>query len=79
MRDSVKQLMAGIFKIAADQIPDDAAAGRTEQWDSMHHLELMLALETEFYMTISTDQMLELMSLNAIVDFLQEQGTPSPD
>ena len=49
MRDPVKQLMAGIFKVPAGEIPDDATIGRVEQWDSMHHLELMLALSQKIY------------------------------
>ena len=79
MRDSVKQLMAGVFKIPAGEIPDDVIVSGIEQWDSMHHLELMMALEVEFSMTISVDQMLDLMSLESIVDFLEEQATPSQD
>ena len=79
MLDPVKQLMSDIFKIPAGEIPDDATVGRVEQWDSMHHLELMLALETAYSITISVDQMLELMSLESIMDFLQQQAAPRAD
>ena len=79
MRDAVKQLMAGIFKVPVAEIPDDATIGVVEQWDSMCHLELMLALEIAYSITISTDQMSELMSLESIVAFVQRQGPTNPN
>jgi acyl carrier protein len=44
-----------------------------EGWDSLNHMQLMLAIETEFGVRISTSMMLELVSLDAIQDFLKSQ------
>ena len=74
MRERVRQVMAGVFGVAADEIPDDPNPENFPQWDSLRQIELMLALEMEFGVTISTDAMLDLLSLEAIEDHLRQHG-----
>ena len=70
MRERIKQTMASVFGVPAATIPDDAAANEFPEWDSMHHLELMLALEAEFGEHISTETIGELLSFRAIEAYL---------
>lgn len=71
MRERVLQVMADAFELEPSQIPDDASPDTVEEWDSLGHMNLMLALEAEFSVEIPTETMLELLSLDDIVDFLQ--------
>jgi acyl carrier protein len=71
MRNKIKQLMAGIFQVPAAEIPDDASTETQAEWDSLAHMELMLAVEMEFRVQIPANTMLELVSLEAIEDFLR--------
>ena len=43
-------------------------------WDSLHHIELMLAIEMEFGVQISSEAMPALLSVDAIEEYLREQG-----
>lgn len=70
MRKRIKEVMADVFELSPDRIPDDADTDNLEQWDSLGHMQLMLALETEFGVQIPTETMLELLSLEEIEDFL---------
>ena len=72
--NSVKKVMGEIFGLAPGEIPDHATMEGLEGWDSLNHMELMLAIEIAFGVRISTARMLELVSLDAICDFLQGQG-----
>ena len=74
LRDSIKKLMGEISGLAPGEIPDAAAMEELEAWDSLNHLELMLVVEIEFGVRISTVMMLELVSLDAIHDFVKSQG-----
>lgn len=65
--------MASTFGVSVEQIPSDASINHFEEWDSLRHLELMLALEMEFGVRISIDAMVELLSLESIKDFLRKQ------
>jgi acyl carrier protein len=40
-----RELLAQVLNIPVDELEHDAAIGRTERWDSLAHLHLILALE----------------------------------
>ncbi|MFO0944465.1 MAG: acyl carrier protein [Planctomycetota bacterium] len=73
-RERVKQIMAQTFGVPFAEIPDDAAIEEYPAWTSLGHLELMMALEMEFGVSIPASTMLELLTLDAIVDYLGSQG-----
>jgi len=73
IREKVKQTMAATFRIPVDQVPDDAAPEKVAGWDSLGHIELMLALEMEFSVPLPTEKIVDLVSLEAIEAFLSGQ------
>jgi acyl carrier protein len=73
MRERLKEVMADLFGCTPDEIPDDADPDTLAGWDSLRHLELMLALDTEFDVRIPTETMLELNSLEKIAEYLRER------
>jgi acyl carrier protein len=74
MRESLKRLIADLLGCAPEEIPDDASSETLAGWDSLRHLEMMLALETEFGVRIPTETMFELSSLERIEDYLCEHA-----
>lgn len=75
MHERIKEVMADVFEVSPQDIPDDADTENVEQWDSLGHMQLMLALEAEFEVEIPTETMLELISLEEIEEFLRASGT----
>ena len=75
IRDKVKRVMAATFRVSAEQIPDDATPQNVAGWDSLGHIELMLALEMEFGVPLPTEKIIDLVSLEAIEGFLQDDPT----
>ncbi len=74
MRDRLKRLMAELFECAPEAIPDDASPETLAGWDSLRQVELMLALELEFGVRVPAEQMLELVTLAGIEDYLCEHA-----
>jgi acyl carrier protein len=74
MRERLRDLVADVFGLAPADVPDDASPDTIPAWDSLHHLELMLGLELEFGVKISTQDIPELLSVEAIEAYLREQG-----
>jgi acyl carrier protein len=72
MREQIKVILAEVLDLEPDAIPDDADSGTLSGWDSLRHLELMLMLEARFDVHISTESMIELVSLEKIDDYLSE-------
>lgn len=74
MRDRLRELAGQTFGVPVSDVPDDASPEVLPQWDSLNHIELMLALELEYGVRISSEVLPELLSLDAIEEYLQEQG-----
>ncbi|MEA2359009.1 MAG: hypothetical protein QOI62_2269 [Solirubrobacteraceae bacterium] len=70
MRDRLRELIGEVLGLPTAEVPPDASPEVLADWDSLRHLELMLAIEMEFDVQISADAMSELLSLDAIEQHL---------
>ena len=73
MYEQLKSVLADVFGCDPKEIPDDAELTALASWDSLHHLELMLALEDEFEVHIQAEEIPELVSLERISDYMRER------
>jgi acyl carrier protein len=74
MRERVRETIASVWGVTADDVPPDASAQTFDGWDSLRHLELMLELELGFGVRIPADQVPQLTSVAAIEDALRAHG-----
>ena len=44
----IKNVMSAVFEIPVDQIKDNSSLDTIESWDSLKHMNLVVALEEEF-------------------------------
>lgn len=68
--DRVMRIVAAVFQLNAASIGPATGSGSVEAWDSLGHLNLMLALEQEFGRPFSIDEMGAMTSVGKIVDVL---------
>ena len=68
--------MAANLKLPLDRVSPDAAMNSLPEWDSMAHLMLVLSLEQEFVKQFTPEEIENLKSVKAIVDFIETAGTP---
>ena len=64
------EIMAPIFEVEESQISENASPENIEKWDSLAHMNLVLALEQEFDIQFTEDQIVESLSFKALVDIL---------
>jgi acyl carrier protein len=69
----VLNAMAVVFEMDAADIPLNAAPGVLEKWDSLKHMNLVLALEEEFEVRFTDDELVDLLNLKLIVDIVSEK------
>ena len=62
----IKQVMSAVFEIPVESIVDDASSDNIENWDSLRHLNLILALEEEFGISIPDDEVGNLVNYKLI-------------
>jgi acyl carrier protein len=70
----LKEVLSRIFNVNLDMITDDASPDTIENWDSLRHMNLVLALEEEFDVEFTDDQVVEILSYKLIKIVLKEHG-----
>ncbi len=60
------KVMGEVFGIEQTEIGDNASPGNIEQWDSLRHMSLVLALEEEFDVRFPEEDLDQLISLQLI-------------
>jgi len=70
----LKKVLADIFKIEITSVNEDTSVDTVERWDSLNHLNLILALESEFGVSFTEEQSVEIMNYPLIKLVLQEHG-----
>ena len=68
--ERVQALLAEAFQVPVEQVAPDLAFGDLPEWDSLGHMEVMMRLEEQFGVEISTDTIAELVSVPAICAYL---------
>ena len=69
--EKVRAIMVEIFQVSENKIHPDLEQEDLENWDSLQHLNLMLALEQEFGVTLDVDDLATLTSVPAILKYLE--------
>jgi acyl carrier protein len=59
--------LRGALHLANDVDLTGIAYGRTVEWDSVGHLELMLALESALSITLGPDDIMEMVDYRSII------------
>jgi len=67
IEDTIKKLMAQVFKVDLILITDDVGPGAFPKWDSLNHINLIAAIEDEFDIEIDDDEYEEMVSFKIIV------------
>lgn len=70
--DRIRQVMAAVFEMDKAEIGTDATPGQIVQWDSLRHMNLVLALEEEFAVRFPEEQVEQLVSFELIELSLKE-------
>lgn len=68
----VKEVLSAIIDVPVEQILDGASMDDLESWDSLAQMNLVIALEEEFGITIPDDEVGTMLSLPLIMSLLNE-------
>ena len=66
MEKRIKQVMASVFDINDSDIDENASPDTIGAWDSLHHMNLIVALEEEFNVSFTEDDMSNLLNYKLI-------------
>jgi acyl carrier protein len=70
LEDRIKNVMSSVFELPVEQINENSSPDTIGSWDSLKHMNLIVALEEEFGMEFSDDEILEMMNYKLIKNIL---------
>jgi len=71
--EQVREIVSDIFQIPIEQVNLDSSPETIEAWESIQHLNLVLALEQEFGLSFSPEEMATMLSVEAISQLVSEK------
>jgi len=74
MENKLKRIMSNIFNISEETVDENSSMDTIENWDSLQHLNLILAIEQEFKVSLSTDEVVQMVNFKVIKSTLQRKG-----
>ncbi len=70
----IEALIANILREPIESISNETSPANTKSWDSLKHLELVLAIEGAYSVKFSMPEITSLRSVGAVRQALQAKG-----
>jgi acyl carrier protein len=71
--EKIRQTLGAVLGLSPEQIDDDTSPDNVAAWDSVTHLNLVLALEEAFGVSFTPEETLEMTSAKLIRLLLDEK------
>jgi acyl carrier protein len=68
--DAVRRLAADSFDVAESDIEPTTSPDTLAEWDSLQHLNLMMAIEDTFAIEVNPDDFGTMTDIESIVDYV---------
>ena len=72
MENRIMQVMASVFGVDISEINEHSSPETIKEWDSLKQMGLVLALEEEFGISFSNDQITEMLNFKLIKLTIEE-------
>lgn len=73
-REEIRRLAAEVLRLPEAEVHDSLSFGDIPQWDSLGHMDLLMALEERYEVELNEDVIADLLSLDAICQYLGEHA-----
>ena len=67
----IKQVMSDVFNIDINSINDTSSPDNIENWDSLKHMNLIIALEEEFEIEFNDEEIVDSVNFALIFNILK--------
>jgi len=74
MEKRISKVMSAVFEIPVIEINRESSPDTIESWDSLKHMKLILALEEEFEVEFTENEVVEMLSFQLIIMVLKDHG-----
>jgi acyl carrier protein len=71
----LSKVFSEVFELSPDEVSDEASPKTIERWDSMNSMVLAMALEEEFDVRFSDQELVQMTSYRLIRKTLEQKAT----
>ena len=71
--NKLKQVVSDILEVDIDDINENSSPDNIEKWDSLSHIKLVMAIEAEFNVKLTPEDMMDMLSVKLIKIILAEK------
>ena len=76
--ERVRHIIADLFNRSFEQVTSASSPDTLADWDSLQHLNIVLALEQEFALQFTPEEIEQMLSVELIADLTEEKlGAPA--
>ena len=68
VQEKVIQVLVNIFQVSPEKISTKTTSDDVEKWDSLNHINMILALEQELGIRYDQEQVVSMLSVGEIID-----------
>lgn len=72
VRHRLRRIICDVFECQESELPSDPDQKSVEQWDSLEHLRLIMAVESEFCVKFQTERIPHLTSLELLLSEIEK-------
>jgi acyl carrier protein len=73
VEDRIYRVISDVMGVTIGEIDDESSPDTIAAWESLSHINLVLALEVEFGVSLSPEDVLEMLSVGLIRTILSEK------
>tara|TARA_S200000501_G_scaffold200802_1_gene188910 strand:- start:210 stop:437 length:228 start_codon:yes stop_codon:yes gene_type:complete len=73
MEEKIKEIMAESFQISPLEINHETTSINLQSWDSLGHLNMIIAMEKGFNIDINDDEAIKMITYPMILEVISEK------
>ena len=74
MNLKLKELLKEVLNLTDKEFAESLTQDDISGWDSLKHMELVISLEKKYNLTLKLEEILEMNSIQAILNVLKRRG-----
>ena len=72
IENRIKNVLSAVFDIPVQEINDNSSTDTIDSWDSLKHMNLIIALEEEFNITIPDTEVGNMLTFGLVLLIVKE-------
>ena len=74
MKDEILEIVSQVMNVNKEELSEESSPNTVVNWDSLKHMNLILALEERFSVSFSDEEIISMLSVKQIIETLSKKN-----